>query len=142
MPWRQPNQTPFRLTSMVRSQTASSVDWASPSSASMIPALLNSTSSRPKASSASPIAAATEASTATSAVSPTAVPPAPVISATTSAVPSPSRSTTATEAPSAANSRAVWRPMPAAAPVMKVALPVSRPVVVSIRRASHTGVDV
>ncbi len=67
MPYLQPRKTPLRLMFMVRSQTSSSVATASSSLGWEMPALLNSTSSRPKLVSAARIIPSASAAFETSA---------------------------------------------------------------------------
>jgi hypothetical protein len=62
---------------------------------------------------------------ATSSVQAFAISPLAVISAATARAPSAPKSVTATRAPSAANTRAVARPMPLAAPVMRTVNPLT-----------------
>src|ERR1700730_17088716 len=114
IPYLQPRKTPLRLTLMVRSQTSSSVDVASPSPAREMPALLNSMSSRPKASSAALTIACESWALATSAWTKTA------------SLPFDFSSATATRAPSLANRRADSNPIPAPPPVMRATFPSRR----------------
>src|SRR5678815_3209322 len=122
MPYLQPRNTPLALTSSVWSQTASSVEIASSSLASMMPALLNSTFSLPNAFSAASTICWQSRAAETSART-------KIASLIIEAVSRPdfsSRSTTATFAPSLANSSADCLPMPLPPPVMRATLLSSR----------------
>src|SRR5258706_12397841 len=121
MPYLQPRNTPLALTSRVRSQTDSSVDTASSSFECMMPALLKSTFSLPKAFSAAATIAWQSAAFETSAR--TAM-PLPICFMVSWAVFS-SRSTATICAPSLAKRSAAWRPMPLPAPVMRATLSLS-----------------
>lgn len=112
----------------VSSQASASSSVIGPNAPPM-PALLNTTSSCPKASTASSVIAATSSSTATSVRVKRArsLRPAPVSSSMNACPASALRSPITTEAPSARNSSTVDRPMPLAPPVITAALPASRP---------------
>src|SRR4051812_20323393 len=88
-----------------------------------IPALLISTSMLPKAFSVACTAASTCASSVTSTATPIAFAPLRVISAAAASAACLFRSAIATLAPWRANSLAISRPMPLAAPVMNAVLP-------------------
>jgi hypothetical protein len=111
---------------MVKSHTSSSVLTASSSRLSMTPALLNSTCSAPKASSARRTIASQSAARDTSACWNTAAPPAPRMSFSVRWPASSSMSTTTTRAASAANSSADSRPIPLPAPVIRATLSFKR----------------
>ena len=121
MAYLMPRKTPRRFTATRRSNTSSSVSssgwWAS------IPALLNTTSSRPNVSTAAANIAFTSAACETSAR--TAIASWPISAAADSWCPLTSAQTTL--APSAANSSAEARPMPDPAPVTTATLPSSFP---------------
>ncbi len=126
-PALQPRKTPVRLIAIVRSQVSSDVSTASPSAGSMMPALLNSTSSRPNVSSASSTMAWQSSLLATSAVTQIAVPGRSAsISSTVSRHAFSLMSTATIRAPSAENSRQVSRPIPPPAPVISATLSASR----------------
>src|SRR5262245_30210255 len=119
-------KTPVRFTASVRDQPSRSMQSTVPG-APVIPALLTAQSSRPKAESAAPTAAATSASEATSMRAKRAEPPAASISATAARPPPSSMSQTSTRAPSRARRLAVARPMPDAAPVTSADFPCTSP---------------
>ena len=125
MPYLQPRNTPLRLTFIVCSQTASSVSTAPPSSRWEMPALLNSTSRRPNASSAPAIIRRQSRASETSARAKMARPPVSAIMAAVSEPAQSSMSTAATAAPSRAKRSAVWRPIPLPAPVISADFPAS-----------------
>src|SRR5689334_12956628 len=90
----------------------------------IIPALLRSTSTRPKPSTARLISASTSARFVTSVANPMALPPAAEISFTTASILSERRAPRTTLAPCCARSFAVLSPMPLLAPVMTTTLSV------------------
>ena len=117
-----PRKTPRRFTATRRSNRSSSVSssgWCG----ALKPALLNTTSSRPNASTAAANIACTSAACETSAC--TAIASLPISAAADSSCPLTSAQTTL--APSSANSSAEARPMPDPAPVTTATLPVSFP---------------
>ena len=135
MPYLQPRNTPFRLTAMTRSNTASSVSTTEPSSSGKIPALLNSTCRAPKRDSAKAIMPRASSLRDTSAAKKAASPPR---SATASTVARPAfstASTTTTRAPSAAKASAEARPIPPPAPVIRATLFSNRPMVSPLKSA-------
>src|SRR3984893_15107167 len=88
-----------------------------------MPALLMTMPSPPKCAAMLLTTASMSSRFATSSVQALAVPPVSAISLTTACAPSAVKSVTATLAPSAANTRAVARPMPLAAPVTRTVNP-------------------
>src|SRR6266700_2882436 len=129
LPWRcmygitclQHRYTEVRLTSWTRRQASRPVSRIESSSGGEMPALLNATSTEPKASCAVRKAAATSVSDVTSAC--TYRPP---VSAAAFSPAASSMSTATTCAPSAANRRAAASPIPLPAPVMTTVLPSNR----------------
>ena len=91
------------------------------------PALFSSTSTRPKARTVSVTTAAQDSGWLRSAVIDATSPSAARTSATVRASSGSRASARATRAPACANSRALARPMPVAAPVMMATLPRSAP---------------
>src|SRR5215207_9211194 len=124
-------KTPVRLMSMIRCHS-SVVRSAVGVWDCSTPALLNATSSRPKASTVRASAAWTSSSRVTSQVSASARPPFCSMSRAVSRTSSSGMPATATAAPSAAKARAVVRPMPLPAPVTKATLSVKRRPSVSV----------
>ena len=114
MPW----MTPWRLMSTMRTAVASSSSMKRPTG--MMPALLTSTSSGPKRSSAASTKASKESRRVTSSANPAALGP---ISAAACSASSASRSPIATFMPSRAKACAVALPMPRAAPVIAATWP-------------------
>src|SRR5665647_1135672 len=88
-----------------------------------MPALLMTISSPPKCAATASTTVLILSRLATSSGHALALPPLAVISAATACAPSAAKSVTATWAPSAANTRAVARPMPLAAPVTRTVSP-------------------
>src|SRR5438552_2566295 len=124
MPCLQQKASPFTLMAMVRSQMASVVVRTDSSASSKMPALLYSTSSLPKWSTAVLTQTATSPSRVTSAVTGNAFPSRP---ATVSWTALSLTSTATTRAPSPTKVWVATRPMPLPAPVMSATLPSSRP---------------
>src|SRR5262249_36907835 len=122
MPCLQPRKTPFAFTSSVRSHTDSSVAIASSSLACMMPALLNSTFSRPNSRSAAATIFSQSLALATSALHAAALPPFFRTSATVSAAAFSFTSTARIAAPSREKRSADCRPMPLPAPVIRATL--------------------
>ncbi len=122
-----------RLTRMTRSHSAS-LTSASADIRSMIPALLTSTSTPPKRSTAVATTASTTDCSLRSPVTATAMPPASLISSTTARTPSALRSAATTRSPWAAKVSAVARPMPEPAPVTMTPRPSSPS---AMNRSSH-----
>src|SRR5688572_950317 len=123
MPWRQPRKVPKRSSLMTRQNSSTGASTTVLSCGVEPPALLWSTSRRPKVSSVVRIAVWRLASSVTSVLM--AIAPWPARCAVSSPA-TTAMSATATRAPSCANSTAVARPIPAAAPVMKATFPASR----------------
>src|SRR5712671_6304049 len=90
----------------------------------IIPALLSSTSTRPKPSMAPWISASTSARFVTSVANPMALPPVAEISLTTASIRFERRAPSTTFAPRSARSFAVLSPMPLLAPVITTTLSV------------------
>jgi hypothetical protein len=122
-PWRSmwgtanlaPRNTERTLTAITRSQSSTLSSTAVPGRS--VPALLNSTSSRPNCSTVLATMASTEAASATSTSMATAWPPPSLMAATVSSALRRRTSATATAAPSAAKRIALAAPMPEPAPV-------------------------
>ena len=115
---------------MTRSQSSGGSFTAVPGR--IVPALLKSASSPPKASTAVAIIRSVSAASATSAAHGTATAPCDSIIATVSSTLGPRTSAATTCAPSAAKRSALARPMPDPAPVTMAILPSS-----NIRASSH-----
>ena len=112
---------PVRLTVSTRCHSSSSI--SSRRAERPMPAALTRMSMPPKAATAASTAARTAAIEPTSHTALSATPPARRIVSTVAATPAPFTSTPKTFAPSAAKSRAVARPRPEPAPVMKSTRP-------------------
>src|SRR5258708_5569621 len=97
----------------------------------IMPALLMSTSTRPKPSTALWMSASTSARFVTSVASPMALPPLAEISRTTASIRSERRAPSTTFAPCPARSFAVLSPMPLLAPVITTTLSVMFDVFIS-----------
>src|SRR5689334_3664253 len=127
------NQTPLRLTAIIRSNDASDHSAVFFPDASIchpaIPALLNAQSSRPYAATTDFTIPSTTRASVTSPVSVIAWPPALLISATVSCAVVSDASATATRAPSRAKASAVARPMPPPPPVIRADLPSNSPAI-------------
>src|SRR4029079_14460443 len=120
----QPRSTPSTLMSIVFWYVPTDVVTGLSSSPNMTPALLYSTCSPPKGSTACCTADSTDCSSVTSQHTKLASPPAAAIASTAS---SPSaRSAITTWAPSAANNSVADRPRPDAAPVTRATFPARR----------------
>src|SRR5262245_46966361 len=122
-----PIRTPRPLMPMMRAQSSSvaSRNWP----ALLMPALLNMTSSLPKARTAAAIIALTLARSITFTCRAIALPPSLPMAAATRSAAARSMSATATRAPWAARSRAIPSPMPRPPPVTMIDFPSTKPVI-------------
>ena len=115
-----PYTTPLRLMSMARSHASQASAWSAKNASGMTPALLTSTSSEPKRSTANAASRSTCSFSVTSTANDAPVQPSDVSCSTVAAAAASSMSAATTLAPSRAVIAAIDLPKPLPAPVITI----------------------